>query len=91
MLEMFDIHLRQGDVPLQLERELLASARGFVFSADENIIEQEEVTQLPISIRQLHREGVLDEMSLVPLPTVRVKLSPVLQVVVVEKVLDHVK
>ena len=44
MLEMFDIHLRQGDVPLQLERELLASARGFVFSADENIIEQEEVT-----------------------------------------------
>ena len=83
-------YLAKWDVPLQLERELLPLAGRLVLGADQHIVEQEEVPQLPRALGQLHSEGVLDE---VPLRTLlmRIQLSSVLHVVIVEEGLDHVE
>ena len=48
------------------------------------------MSEFPCSIRQLHGEGVLDKVSLTTL-LMRVQLSSVLNIVVIEKVLDHVE
>ena len=83
-------HLAERDVPLELERELFSLAGCLVLGADQHVVEEEEVAQLPGALGELHGEGILDQ---VPLLTflVRVQLPPVLHVVLVEERLDHVK
>ena len=68
-------NLIEGDVPLELEGELLPLARGLVLGTDQDVIEKEEVPQLPGPFSQLNSEGVLHQVPLRPL-LVRVQLPP---------------
>ena len=61
-------HIPKGDVPLELEGELLRLlARGLVLGANEHIVEEKEVPQLALSLLQLHDEAVLHQVALLPL------------------------
>ena len=72
---LFLTNLIEGDVPLELEGELLPLARGLVLGTDQDVVEKEKVPQLPGPFSQLYSEGVLHQVPLRPL-LMRVQLSP---------------
>ena len=79
--------MAKRDVPLELKGELLVlSIRRFVLCADENVVEEEEVPELPLALGQLDDERVLDEMSLRSFEVGKHALR-VLDVVLVDEVL----
>ena len=77
-------HVPQWNVPLEQEGELLPFARRFVLCAHQDVVEEEEVPQLPMPVHQLHDEGVLHQVSLGPL-LVREQLAGVSHVVFGQK------
>ena len=83
-------YLAERDVPLQLEGELFVLAGRLVLGADEDVVEEEQVAQLPLALGQLDDERVLDEM---PLRTVELREDclGVLHVVLVHEVLRRVE
>ena len=57
--------MTEWDVPLELKSELFVfSVRRFVLCANEDVVEEEEVSQLPLAFGQFDDERVFDQMSL---------------------------
>ena len=82
--------MAERDVPLELEGELFILAGRLVLGADEDVVKEEQVPQLPLSLRQLDDERVLDEMSLRSVQ-LREDGLRVLHVVLVHEVLRRVE
>ena len=59
-------YVTEWNVPLELKCELLVSTAGalLVLGADEDVVEEEQVPELPVSLAQLHDERVLDQVTL---------------------------
>ena len=59
-------YVTEWNVPLELKCELFVSAAGalLVLGANEDVVEEEQVAELPVSLAQLHDERILDQVTL---------------------------